>query len=177
MPPVYRADNRPPKTVLKQGFEPWVPFTLEESRDLILHFTGRKQLQNCSFKSKITLANNEPEAVGTPLDLKTLIITSKQRGPTVSTDPSKDCGGYADGRAYIYKIDCSHLKEVDWTTAIPKMTIRRNSLWPALLLDADTLDKATTIAFKSPGTTQEVTFLTPIPANKIALEQEPERHK
>jgi hypothetical protein len=179
---VYRGDTR---TLISEivsdrktqfnKFEAWVPFTIEQARDFIRLCTGAKDLKDCNFlrmveRAQFALADKSLEGVTrTPLDLMEWIIRSKQRGPSISTEPTEACGGYANG--YIYEIDTRDLKEVAWRKAVPTMKATLGEKrWPRLLLDADTVDQANTIAIHNiKGDTKEVSFLTTIPYAKITF--------
>jgi len=173
LPFVYRSDSRDLKTLQKtSGFQPWEPFTLQQSRDLLKLYARAIELAQCSFREKVgkhalALEESAVSPNRTPLDLSQWVIRSKARGPSVSTDPREDCGGYNNG--FIYKIDCRHLHPVDWKSAIPGMRARQTAWWPKLYLDSDSLDTATAIAMKSKGDTEEVTFFTPIAFDLISL--------
>jgi hypothetical protein len=182
MESVYRGDTRRPELLFAQGgFKAWEPLTIEEARDLILLYTGLKSLSNCCFADKvkkglISLETTSETAKRTPLDLSQLIIRSKQRGPSISTEPTEGCGGYSSG--YIYKIDCSGMDPVDWEMAVPGLEVSSKSTWwPTLCLDSSTtLSSTSSIAIKSKsqkGGVEEVTFFNSIAPERTILQKKP----
>lgn len=143
---VYRADMRAPKVIKKDGFRARIPMTLSTARSLLLTYCQKPK---------------------SPLDLSRLIISSPQP-QYVSTDPDEDCGGYSH-RGYIYRIEFERLQKKEWSNSVfgKQLNLKPNMLWPALFLNAETLDMATAIALKHFGSTKEVTFLTTIAGANI----------
>lgn len=189
MDKVFRGDSRSATDLEKTGFQTWVAdLSIEDRRDYLRLWAGVKKLTDCSkaiqdkAKNK-TLAmdplvtENKPR---NPLDLMRIIIAKKDRTrPTISTDPKEDCGGYDEG--FIHTIDTKHMKQVDWAKAVADPNLKPTKLWPSLWLDADTLEKASSIAiYATIGTTREFTFFTHIPYGKIsstrpAAKEEPKK--
>ncbi|MDF3981007.1 hypothetical protein P3W23_03185 [Luteibacter sp. PPL554] len=178
---VYRADTRSMDS-LKNGFVPrYDLMSVDDLRELVRVFAGVKTLADSALGSHIRLRPTGPlngplmDALGkensgaslNALDLHRHIIQANPRGPWVSADPDKACGGYAGGRS-IYRIDMRYMRVVPWREAVPGA--KGGRMWPHLLIDGRTVDDAKHFALHaSIGATREVTFLGTIPAEWITL--------
>jgi len=176
---VYRADDRAPAEIQKQGgFTTRIPeFDINCVRQIISIYAGVKVISDCrdvaalAKQKKLNLQARvvEEESV-TPGDLMRWIVSEKDRErPTVSTSISTDCGGFASKGMYRYTIGCSELKPVSWSAAVPGASVVDNVSCPLLYLDADTLGEASVVAVlsKQGGDSRELTFFTPIAADAI----------
>jgi hypothetical protein len=149
---IYRADNRHPSVIKKDGFAPRNKehHKLPTVRKFLLSYCGTNQLQ--------------------PLDLARFIISSPQP-EFVSTAVSQDCGGYESKFNYIYEIEVADLVTLKFSGAVLGLSaedakkLKVNALSPKLLMDAHKLEDAKVIALLLHGHAEEITFMTPIPAS------------
>jgi len=178
---VYRADGRSMESLAK-GFVPrYDAMTVEDIRELVRVFAGVKTLAESTLGAHVRLKPTGPfngplaDALGkensnarlNALDLHRHIIQQNPRGPWVSADPDKACGGYAGGRA-IYRIDMSQMRVVAWKDAVPGA--KGGRMWPNLLLDGKAVEDSSHFALHATvGSTREVTFLGTIPREWITL--------
>ncbi len=115
---------------------------------------------------------SKPSTVCDTLTFAEWVIRSRDRGPSISTDPSDGCGGYSSGN--IYSIDCADLNEEPWTTALPggRLTGGPMARHISLCIDTPLLINATAIGIKDnrpSSTVNELFFLTPIDIARIKL--------
>lgn len=169
---VYRADTRSIGD-LKNGFVPrYDRMSVNDLRELVRVYSGAKTLGQSSLSAHlkpggVELESNDPNMRRSALDLHQYIIQKNPRGPWVSTDPDKACGGYAGGRS-IYRIDMGKMKPVPWEKAVPGA--KQAKLAPHLLMDGETVDSSSCFALHARvGATREVTFLGGIPREWITL--------
>lgn len=181
MDPAYRADKRTLDEVKKAGgYKAWYPIPIEVARDLLQFVAGIKSWNECTFKplaekwrfdfppSPLKGFGGTKSATPTcnPEALHEWVIRSGDRGPSISTATTEDCGGKIGN---ILLIDCADLAEVAWNTAIPGANVKVTARTPLLLLNAPLLADATAIALQAKTAAEERTFLTAIEASRLSL--------
>ncbi|MEX1828703.1 hypothetical protein [Luteibacter sp. CQ10] len=174
LPCVYRADGRSVEQIKREGFVPWYrSMRVEDLRELVRVYAGTKTLAQSSLGAHLLpkaglLAQLDAGSLDARRDAAALhrhIINSPTKGPFVSTDPDRSCGGYT-GRGTIYRIDMRSMQRVEWARAVPGA--RKVPFMPHLLIDAETVDRANHFALHAAiGSTREITFIGPIPASWI----------
>lgn len=171
---VYRCDGRAVEDISKNGFRAWIELPLEELRDFVRFAAGVKSLSQTIMGSKLNPHAGIYKELGCPdrnalFDAPMLqrhIISTTLRGPWVSTDPERSCGGRTTGK--IFRIDMSRMKAVPWSEAVKGAKSAR--LWPHLLLNGSTVEDSTCFALQAHfGATKEVTFLGSIPREWVTV--------
>ncbi|MDH0357055.1 RHS repeat-associated core domain-containing protein [Morganella sp. GD04133] len=147
---VYRADSRPPSVIKAEG-----------------GFHPRSKLNNNEILSKY-----KEKLAKEPQDLARKHISSPN-SDFVSTAVTEDCGGYAMGNNYIYKINIRGLVYQDFgpgTFGEGAKTLRKGRLFPKFMMDGETLESSNFRIIVQPeqSVSQEFTFLGSIPSERIA---------
>jgi hypothetical protein len=161
---------------LPNGFELQVPLKQpEQSRDYILLYLGwtLKDFPHLGTMVKSGVLGVDQLVldgkIATPLDLMRFVIGEKNaQRPTVSTDITPGCGGYAE-KGYVHTIHGKGLKPVAWKSAVPKMQLKPIGLWPTLYLDTPTLATANHIAVRNKTGVQELAYFTNVPRDFIVF--------
>ncbi len=185
-PVFYRTDRRSREQIQADGgFKPWDKhFTLEHAREFIKFFIGDKHVTEADIKNNPKYTKNGQNMLMPLIGVKPNLIelsriiryTVSGVTPWVCAATNTDTGGRVAGTAGgIYKISIPTTENLRAFEMAGGQLRRLDQDWrtytkPLLLLNADSIDTATIIAFTHGiGSKAEVTFFTSIPSDNISL--------
>ena len=181
---LWRACGRPFSMVRTEGFTAWNPLTTTVAQAMFSRFNNSKEFERLSNSQGIERVKERWPSLlmakkRTLTDLMRLIKQEKDKNSFwISTAINEHCGGYADGKTPVYKMQFEQLychksnprganvSEAEKITENSQFNIGR--VKPSLITDSGSLSTSSLVALAmGPTNDAEFAFLTTIPPEAI----------